>query len=360
MSNSLAVLRSAAGLRQSRTRTAGITASRTATDLLDSTAAMVDPALHAAVDSLPGSTRRIAGYHFGWWDADERPSGHRPGTALRPALTLVTAHAIGGSEATAAAIPAAVAVELVHNFSMLHDDATHHDAGRRRRASSSTVFGKTSSVLAGDALLTLAFDVLAGTSGSHAAVIRRRLTTAIQASIEGQAQDLSFEQRTDVAPAECPHLHGLKTAELFACACAVGALSAGGTFSDTERYHRYGDQLGLAVQFTDDILGIWGHPAVTGKPAYADLAVRKKSAPVVAALASGTPEAAELADLYRRPQLTPPELARAAALAEAAGGREWSRQQAAACLAAALRELLPGRFDNKLRSLAQLAARGHQ
>jgi geranylgeranyl diphosphate synthase type I len=147
----------------------------------------------------------------------------------------------------------------------------------------------------------------------------------------------------------------LKTAALFACACAVGALSAGATHLDTERYHRYGDQLGLAFQFADDLLGIWGHPAVTGKPAHADLAARKKSAPVVAALASGTPEGGELADLYRRPQLDPCELARAAVLIEAAGGREWSRKQAAGFLAGALRELQPGRFDDKLRSLAQLA-----
>jgi geranylgeranyl diphosphate synthase type I len=249
-----------------------------------------------------------------------------------------------------------VAVELVHNFSLLHDDVMDRDGSRRHRPTAWTVFGISPAILAGDSLLTLAFDLLAARSGSNAEVIRRCLSTAVQKLVEGQAQDLSFEQRMDVTPAECRKMLGLKTAALFACACAVGALSAGATPLDTERYRRYGDQLGLAFQFADDILGIWGHPAVTGKPAHADLAVRKKSAPVVAALASGTPEGAELAELYRRPQLSSAELARAATLVEAAGGREWSQQQAAGFLAGALRELQPGRFDNKLRSLAQLAA----
>jgi geranylgeranyl diphosphate synthase type I len=173
------------------TSTAGTIATGTPTEILAWARATVDPALRAAVDSLPGSMRRIAGYHFGWWDADERPVDDNPGKALRPGLTLVTAHAIGGSEATAAAIPAAVAVELVHNFSLLHDDVMDRDGSRRHRATAWTVFGISQAILAGDSLLTLAFDVVAGTSGSNADMIRRRLTTAVQALVEGRTSPSS-------------------------------------------------------------------------------------------------------------------------------------------------------------------------
>jgi geranylgeranyl diphosphate synthase type I len=345
-----------AGPDHTNTMTASVAAPRNPSEILLWARVMVDPALRAAVDSLPGSMRRIAGYHFGWWDADERPASDNPGKALRPGLTLVTAQAVGGSAAAVAAIPAAVAVELVHNFSLLQDDVMDRDTSRRHRATAWTVFGTSSAILAGDSLLTLAFDVLAGTPGRNPDAMTHRLTTAVQALVEGQAQDISFEHRMDVTIAECRRMLGLKTAALFACACAMGALAACATRSVAERYHRYGNQLGFAFQFADDLLGIWGDPAVTGKPAHADLAVGKKSAPVVAALASGTPEGGELAELYRRAKLTPAELARAAALVEAAGGREWSRDQAAASLTRALRELRPDGFDAELRSLAALAA----
>jgi geranylgeranyl diphosphate synthase type I len=243
-----------------------------------------------------------------------------------------------------------VAVELVHNFSLLHDDVMDRDASRRHRPTAWTVFGISPAILAGDSLLTLAFDVLAARPQTMP-----RLATAVQDLVEGQSQDISFEGRMDVTPAECVHMLRLKTAALFSCACSMGALSAGGTLADAERYHRFGDQLGLAFQFADDILGIWGDPAVTGKPAHADLAVRKKSAPVVAALASGTPEADRLADLYRQPRLSPEQLELAADLVERAGGRKWSQDQAEGFLDGALRELRPGRSGAELATLARLA-----
>ena len=317
----------------------------------------VDPALRAAVDSLPGSIRRIAGYHFGWWDSGERPTGHRSGKALRPALTLLTAQACGGRDAIDAAIPAAVAVELAHNFSLLHDDVMDRDTTRRHRPSAWAVFGINPAILVGDSLLTLAFDVLATAGGGHFPDIAHRLGLAVQALVEGQAQDIGFERRMDVTPAECLSMLKLKTAPLFACACACGALAVDGTPAEVERYGRYGEMLGLSFQLADDLLGIWGDPAVTGKPAYADLAVRKKSAPVVEALQSATPAGRRLAALYRKPYLEPAELAEAARLVDEAGGRHWSQRQADLFLSGALQELRSGAADTDLATLARLSAR---
>ncbi|QKV75729.1 family 2 encapsulin nanocompartment cargo protein polyprenyl transferase [Amycolatopsis sp. Hca4] len=322
------------------------TAARPLTDVLAWSKGLVDPALRAAAERLPETMRRIAAYHFGWQDAQGRPAVTDGGKALRPALVLLCAEAAGGEAADA--VPAAVAVELVHNFSLLHDDVMDGDTTRRHRATAWTVFGTGPAVLAGDALLSLAFEVLAPSGAANAKV----LSDATLALLEGQAEDLDFEQRDDVTPAECVRMAEGKTAALLGAACALGAGGA-------ERFGAFGRAVGLAFQHVDDLLGIWGDPAVTGKPVYSDLQNRKKSLPVVTALCSGTPAGADLAALYARPEpLAETELAHAATLVEAAGGRQWSQAQADALLAKALRDLTaaapPSRATAELATLARL------
>ena len=169
--------------------------------------------------------RRMAGYHFGWWDADGRPAPATDGgKALRPALVLLAAQAAGG--APEPAVPAAVAVELVHNFSLLHDDIMDGDTTRRHRPTVWSVFGVSGGILAGDSLLALAFDVLAATGHPNAQLAMRALATAVQELVEGQALDVAFERRTDVTVAEWIRMAEGKTAALTGQSCAVGALFA--------------------------------------------------------------------------------------------------------------------------------------
>jgi len=150
---------------------------RTAAEVLRWSRDLVTPALRAAVTSLPTSMRRITGYHFGWWDADGQAATGDSGKALRPALVLLAAAAVGGTPETA--VPAAVAVELVHNFSLLHDDVMDNDATRRHRPTAWRVFGVPAAILAGDALLTLAFDVLAASGHPSAQDAMRALSAAV-------------------------------------------------------------------------------------------------------------------------------------------------------------------------------------
>ncbi|MFD0200529.1 MULTISPECIES: family 2 encapsulin nanocompartment cargo protein polyprenyl transferase [Saccharothrix] len=300
---------------------------RSAREVLDWSRAGVDPALRTAVDRLPDSMRVIAGYHFGWWDEHGRPTGADAGKAIRPALALLGAQAVGG--AADAGLPAAVAVELVHNFSLLHDDVMDGDTTRRHRPTAWHVFGVNPAILAGDALLTLALDVLAGSGHPNAQQTIRVLSAAVQRLLEGQSADLSFEERTDVRLAECVRMAECKTGALLGAACAVGALFGGGRPDQVEHLRSFGERVGLAFQFVDDLLGIWGDPEVTGKPVYSDLQNRKKSLPVVAALTSNTPAARELDSLYHAEQpLTPTDLARAADLIETSGARSWSQARA--------------------------------
>jgi geranylgeranyl diphosphate synthase type I len=333
---------------------------QSARDALTWSSDTVVPALRTAVDMLPASMRLIAGYHFGWWDERGRPTVADGGKAFRPALVLLSAKATGGVPAVA--VPAAVAVELVHNFSLLHDDVMDRDVIRRHRPTAWSVFGSNAAILAGDALLTSAFDILAASGHSAAVEGIRMLSAAVLDLLHGQSADLAFEQRDDVDLPECVRMTRGKTAALLGCSCALGTVFGGGNPEQVALLRGFGEHLGLAFQHVDDLLGIWGDPVVTGKPVYSDLRSRKKSLPVVAALISGTPAGRELAALYHRDRsLSDADLVRAAALIDTAGGRAWSRRQADDLLAVALDQLrlaAPAAESTvELRALARLATR---
>jgi geranylgeranyl diphosphate synthase type I len=281
--------------------------------------------------------RRVAAYHMGWIDADGQPAD-AGGKALRPALALLSARAAG--EPATTGLPGAVATELVHAFSLLHDDIMDGDRMRRHRPAAWTVFGTSATILAGDALLALAEDLLleAGSRGGFWAA--RCLTAAAQRLIAGQALDLGFEERDDVTLAECVSMAGDKTGALIACACSIGAMLADAPAPLVTGLAAFGSEVGLAFQLVDDLLGIWGSPEVTGKPVLSDLRARKKSLPVVAALTAEHGAAPELHALLTRPEeLTEDDLVRAASLVEEAGGRAWAEAEANSRMEAAARHL---------------------
>ncbi|MGI5185088.1 family 2 encapsulin nanocompartment cargo protein polyprenyl transferase [Dactylosporangium sp. CA-152071] len=319
----------------------------------------VIPALRAAVDTLPASMRHVAGYHFGWWDEHGRPVDADPGKALRPALVLLSAAAVGRA---GRAVTGAVAVELVHNFSLLHDDVMDGDATRRHRPTAWSVFGTSAAILAGDALLTLAMDTLLASGHPAATRATGMLGAAVQRLIDGQSADLDFERRADVDVEACLAMAQAKTGALLGSACAIGALLGGGGPAQVLRLAQFGEDLGLAFQFADDLLGIWGDPATTGKPVHSDLRSRKKSLPVVAALTSGTPAGLELAAFYTGAGALPEsQVGRAATLVEAAGARMWSQAQADQLLVRALDALAAAEADPlveaELCELARFATR---
>jgi geranylgeranyl diphosphate synthase type I len=314
------------------------TGGRSAGEVLAWSRDLVEPAVRTAVGTLPSSMLHIAGYHFGWWDEHGHPEDVNGGKAIRPTLVLLSAQAVGGT--AAAALPAAAAVELVHNHSLLHDDVMDGDLTRRHRPTAWSVFGINAAILAGNALLTLALDVLAASGHSAATDGTRLLSAAVQDLLDGQSADLSFEQRAEIELAECVRMSERKTAALLGCACALGAAFGAGRSEQVAYLRSFGLHVGLAFQHVDDLLGIWGDPAVTGKPVHSDLRNQKKSLPVVAALTSETPAGHELAALYHRGEpFSETDAAHAAELIDIAGGRAWSRAQADDLLAQAMREL---------------------
>src|SRR6267154_482338 len=259
---------------------------------------LVGPATEAAINRLSPRVRRVAAYHYGLADEKGNPVRVGSGKALRPALALLSARAAGVPAERG--VMAAVAVELVHNFSLLHDDIMDGDTERRHRPTAWTVFGVGAAILAGDALLALAQDLLLEGPAPQGLWAARCLSVAVQRLIAGQGADLAFERRDDVTLAECQEMAGDKTAALMACACSIGAIHIGAPPALAMGLAGFGAHVGLAFQLTDDLLGIWGAPEVTGKPVRSDLRARKKSLPIVAALGSGTPQGEELAELLAR------------------------------------------------------------
>ena len=315
------------------------------------------PALRRAVETLSPQMCRVAGYHLGWLDANgnEQPGGH--GKGVRYTLALLGAEAVGAPVETG--IPGGVAVELIHNFSLLHDDLMDGDKERHHRATAWTVFGSSAAILGGVALLTLAEEVLLDLGTAEGAAAASLLTKGTARLVTGQTDDLEFETRTAVPLDECVTMAGNKTAALISASAAIGAVLAGAPPRTVTALAAFGEHLGLAFQLVDDLLGIWGTPALTGKPVLADLRAGKKTLPVSAALHAGGPAAAELADLLADGGDDDARFAREAELIELAGGRQWTATEAERQLALAQAQLANAglaRTDRAREAAAELSA----
>jgi geranylgeranyl diphosphate synthase type I len=349
--------------------------------------------MREAVDQLAPSIRDRVSYHLGWADADGGASKASTGKGIRPTLAVLSAEAAWADAQVG--VPGAVAIELVHNFSLVHDDLMDGDLERHHRPTVWALWGLSTAVIAGDAMSTLATNVLLATSNPAAPAAALALGQATAEMIAGQAEDLAFEKRRSVSVEECMAMSTAKTGALLGCAASIGAVLAGAPETTVHALRDYGRNLGVAFQAVDDLLGIWGDPATTGKPVGNDIRLRKKSMPIVSALAAGGDEAKELAALLfgeampgaaqtgrtaraggdgiretgeaRRPEppegqspdlgaLSQDQVARATWLVEACGGREWAASRAKAHLDAALGSLERARLSAvPRRALADVA-----
>lgn len=242
------------------------------------------PIVEALLRLVPpdGALCALVGYPLGAVEVDGRPGPGPGGKLLRPALVLFSCEALGGDAGRA--LPLAAAIELVHSFSLVHDDIVDGDRVRRGRSAAWVVLGKGQAIHAGDGLLALAFRTAAGADlpdrGAARAV--EALAAATLAMVEGQAQDLELEGRPAGTEAYVRMARG-KTGALFGCALELGAIAAGR--EDLAPAHRaVGETLGVAFQVRDDWLGLWGDPGKLGKDVGGDLVRGKRSYPVAWAL----------------------------------------------------------------------------
>jgi geranylgeranyl diphosphate synthase type I len=386
-----------------------VTPTTSVVEVLERARDLTQPLMRAAVGRLSPNISEVVSYHLGWTEADGTPSPARGGKGIRPALAMLSAEATwAGAEVGA---PGGVAIELVHNFSLVHDDLMDGDIERRHRPTVWALWGPCVALLVGDALATLATDVLLRSPNPAGAAAAAALGEATAEMIAGQADDLAFEKRRSVSVEECMAMSTAKTGALLGCAASIGAVLADAPPATVHALRDFGRHLGVAFQAVDDLLGIWGDPQTTGKPAGNDIRQRKKSMPIVAALAAGDDGARELESLLfdTRPDmmgpdmtdpseiilgealpdgrepvsgrhngamvmtgevavatpdwspaplryLSPEDLARATWLVEACGGREWTAARAKAHLDAALGSLERARLSAvPRRALADLA-----
>lgn len=234
----------------------------------------------AAVAPLFGMMR----YHMGWATAEFAPERARTGKRLRPLLCLLCCAAAGGDPDHAT--PAAAAIELLHNFTLVHDDIQDNSMYRHNRRTVWSIWGMAQGINVGDGMHAIAHRALLGLRERGAPAERVLALTAgfdetVLRICEGQVQDIGFESRWDITAADYRAMIGGKTAAIFAYAARAGATLAGAPPERVVTYERFGLALGLGFQIRDDLLGIWGDTAVTGKPTADDIRRRKKSLPII-------------------------------------------------------------------------------
>jgi len=223
-------------------------------------------------------------YHMGWTGEGAGPEA--TGKRIRPLLVLLTTASCEADWQSA--LPAAAAVELVHNFSLVHDDIQDNSPKRRGRDTTWVKWGAPMAINAGDALFVMSNQAIIDLKNSYPAEIVVKAAEVLHNTCleltRGQFLDMSYEERKDLGVEDYWPMISGKTSALLSACCHIGALLGGADEDKQEAYRSFGHFLGLAFQVQDDILGIWGDEKATGKSVASDLVEGKNSLPVLAGL----------------------------------------------------------------------------
>ncbi|RJP47909.1 MAG: polyprenyl synthetase family protein [Anaerolineaceae bacterium] len=298
-------------------------------------------------------------YHMGWTGEGAGPEA--AGKRIRPLMVLLCTSSCGAEWRSA--LPAAAAVELVHNFSLVHDDIEDNGDKRRGRTTVWKKWGLAQGTNAGDGLFILSNLALTDLEAGYPAPIVLRTAKILHQTCldltRGQFLDISYEDRADLTVDDYWPMVSGKTAALIAACCHLGALLGGADESRQEAYRAFGHYLGLAFQVQDDILGIWGDEALTGKSAVSDLVDGKKSLPVL----FGLEKNGAFAKRWRQGPIRAEEVRALATLLEAESARTSAQDAARQMTDLALENLRvahpQGEAGESIKSLAdKLLQRG--
>jgi len=306
---------------------------------------LIEEALQEAVKPPDPAVKAHYGmmaYHLGFADVNLRPARASAGKRIRPLLCLLVTEATGGS--IERAMPAAVALELLHNFSLVHDDIEDDSPTRRHRPTVWKVWGIPQAINVGDglfALAHLALERLADQGVPPEIVLEalRAFDDTCRLLTEGQHLDLAFEEREQVSEEEYLQMIAGKSGALLGLSTQLGALVSGAEPAKVDAYRRFGLSIGRAFQIRDDILGIWGDEAVTGKSVQSDILSRKKSLPVVYALMQEGEAGQTLRAIYTQPEIAPEDVPEVLHWLEVAGSRAYAERMVREAHAQAMRAL---------------------
>ncbi|MGB7876853.1 MAG: polyprenyl synthetase family protein [Anaerolineales bacterium] len=259
-------------------------------------------------------------YHMGW--EGEGAGSEATGKRIRPLMVLLTTAAC--ETEWLHAIPAAAAVELVHNFSLVHDDIQDNSDKRRGRMTTWKIWGMPMAINVGDALFVLSNQAIMDLIEHYPAEIVVKAATVLHDTCldltRGQFLDMLYEERNDLGVEDYWPMIAGKTAALLSACCYIGSILGGADESKQDAYRSFGYAVGLAFQVQDDILGIWGNEAITGKSAASDLLEGKKSLPVL----HGLSQDGKFAERWAQGPIQPDEVEELANLLANEGSYEFT------------------------------------
>jgi geranylgeranyl diphosphate synthase type I len=304
--------------------------------------------LEEIIDSCPPSLRNMLRYHMGWQDEHGHSCGRESGKFIRSTLCLLSCQAVGGD--TSQVMPAAAAIELIHNFSLIHDDIEDASYERHHRPTLWKLWGQSQAINAGDAMFTLAYLALLklkekGIAGEKIASSGKMLSLACLDLCEGQYLDVEYENRLDITIEEYLDMAAKKTAALLAVSTSLGVYLGSEDDKLVGFFHLFGKELGVAYQICDDILGIWGVEESTGKSA-GDISQRKKTLPVVYGLQNSKGEArSRLEKLYSKESIEGEDVVEVMKILDQLSARDYAEDLAEKYYGRALSHLEATRLD---------------
>ena len=289
--------------------------------------AAVSVELRKVLDSCPSGLGDMLRYHMGWQDEYGHSRSEESGKFMRSTLCLLSCEAMGGD--TSKIMPAAAAVELIHSFSLIHDDIEDASYERHHRPTVWRLWGESQAINAGDAMFTLAY--LALHKLKEKAITDEQIATATQVLslaclelCEGQYLDLGYQDRLDITVEDYLDMAAKKTAALLAVSASLGAYLGRGYGHVVDSLHLFGKELGIAYQIRDDLMGIWGIEQNTGKPG-GDIPQRKKTLPVVYGLQNSRGEEKKrLERLYVQESIEARDIAEVTRILEQIGARDYA------------------------------------
>ena len=273
---------------------------------------------------------RVLSYHLGWVDKHGHREQTSGGRLLRPTLCLLACEAVGGDWHKA--VPAAAAVELLHNFSLIHDDIEDKSHQRHHRPTVWKVWGQAQGINAGDAMLTLSQLAILrlkerGIPPDKVALVSHLLNRACLGLCEGQYLDIEFETRPEIGLNHYLEMIDRKTAQLFECSLHLGALLGTDNQQQISSLSSFGRKLGMAYQIQDDLLGIWETEETTGKSLYTDIKRKKKTPPIIYALKKVKGEQRErLREIYQHERISAEDIALVLQILDQLGARSYTQR----------------------------------
>ena len=331
-------------------------------DILNEHLGMIDDEIKDLFNgcTFPPKLYLMMQYHMGWLDENFNKINHYGGKRFRPTICLLTYNSLSGVYDKA--LPVAAAIELIHNFSLIHDDIEDSDETRRHKPTIWKLWGEAQGINTGDGMHVLSYlaalrlkdrDV----SDSRIVDILRILNETVLRLCEGQYLDMSFEEAMDVTVDKYLDMIYRKTGALIRAATEIGALLATENEEIIESFKNFGETIGLGFQIRDDIIGVWEKSESTGKPKASDIINKKKSLPVIHAFEkSSKDQRAILQEIYSKEKLTDSDVETVLKIMEDVGSYDYAQSIAKKYEDQALKELNKINIDNesmdKIKTLA--------